>query len=161
MKIFNRLFSTLFEIFMKAIGRLYQYFDYKHIKPTRFEKDNGLSNGYFGVQLKRDADIGSSILEIIINNCRDLNIEWLISGNGSMLNRFVSDLSCQNIVEEPNPNYNSPTCENCKMKDILIESLQREIDTQGRFIKHLEEKKSPDEDVQKRNEPSAGCGNNK
>lgn len=128
---------------MKAIERLYNYFDYKHIKPTRFEKDNGLSNGYFGIQLKRNADIGSSILEIIINNCRDLNIEWLISGNGSMLNPLVSDLSCQNIVEESKSGYNTPPCEKCKMKDILIESLQREIDTQNRFIKHLEEKKKP------------------
>lgn len=70
---------------MKAIGRLYQYFDTKNIKPTRFEKDFGLSNGYFGVQLKRDADIGSSILELIINNCRDLDIKWLLTGDGSML----------------------------------------------------------------------------
>lgn len=128
---------------MKAIERLHQYFDYKHIKPTRFEKDSGLSNGYFGIQLKRKADIGSSILEIIINNCRDLNIEWLISGNGSMLNPLVSDLSCQNIVDESKSNYSAPPCEKCKMKDILIESLQREIDTQNRFIKHLEEKKKP------------------
>jgi repressor LexA len=70
---------------MKAIGRLYQYFDLKSIKPTRFEKEFGLSNGYFGIQRKRDADIGSSILEIVIDNCRDLNIDWLISGNGEML----------------------------------------------------------------------------
>jgi hypothetical protein len=70
---------------MTTIERLFQYFDYKHIKPTRFEKDFGFSNGYFGGQLKRKADIGSSILEKIIDNCRDLNINWLISGEGQMI----------------------------------------------------------------------------
>ena len=38
---------------MKAIERLYQYLDYKGVKPTRFEKEIGLSNGYLGTQLKR------------------------------------------------------------------------------------------------------------
>ena len=70
---------------MKAIERLFQYFEFKGIKPTRFEKDNGISNGYFSVQHKRNADIGSGVLETIINNCRDLNIEWLILGKGEML----------------------------------------------------------------------------
>jgi len=49
--------------FMKAIQRLFQYFEFKHIKPTRLERDLGLGKGYLGLQLKREADIGSSILE--------------------------------------------------------------------------------------------------
>jgi len=48
---------------MKAIQRLFQYFEFKHIKPTRLERDLGLGKGYLGLQLKREADIGSSILE--------------------------------------------------------------------------------------------------
>lgn len=144
---------------MKAIGRLFQYFDFKHIKPTRFEKDFGLSNGYFGVQLKREADIGSGILEIIINNCRDLNIEWLISGKGQMIKEIEI-----NRVEEPFGEYNkSPLpCEQCKIKDELINSLKREVDTQGQFIKHLVKSDiSPIEDGQKRKGSSAGYGNSK
>jgi Predicted transcriptional regulator len=70
---------------MKPIERLMQYFDFKSIKPTRFEKDTGLSNGYFGTQLKRNADIGTGILEIIIDNCLDLDIIWLLTGKGEML----------------------------------------------------------------------------
>lgn len=144
---------------MKAISRLYQYFDFKHIKPTRFEKDFGLSNGYFGVQLKREADIGSGILEIIINNCRDLNIEWLISGKGQMIKEIEI-----NKVEESAEEYktNPPPCEQCKIKDELINSLKREVDTQGQFIKHLVKSDlNPVEDGQKRKGLSSDYGNSK
>lgn len=70
---------------MKAIDRLFEYLEFKGIKPTRLEKEIGLSNGYLGVQRKRNADIGSGVLEQIVNYCRDLNIEWLITGAGYMI----------------------------------------------------------------------------
>ena len=70
---------------MKPIERLFQYLDYRGIKHTRFEKNIGLSNGYLGQQLKRKADLGSGILEQIINNCLDLNIEWLMTGRENMI----------------------------------------------------------------------------
>jgi len=70
---------------MKTIGRLYQYFEFKGIKPTRFEKDFNISNGYFGIQKKRNADIGSGIIELIVDNCRDLNVIWLLTGRENMI----------------------------------------------------------------------------
>jgi len=72
---------------MKAIERLYKYIDYKGIKPTGFEKEIGLSNGYLSIQKKRNADIGESVLNKIIDNCRDLNPEWLLTGNGEMIKK--------------------------------------------------------------------------
>ena len=116
---------------------MYQYFEYKKIKPSRFEKDFGLSNGYWSVQKSREADIGSSVLEIVADNCRDLNIDWLITGRGNMLNLDQEDIS-----PGLSPPYN---CEWCKMKDELIGSLRQQIDTQSKLIDHLEEKKCPDE----------------
>ena len=100
---------------MKAIDRLYQYFDFKHIKPTRFEKEIGLSNGYFGIQRKRNADLGSGIVEKIINNCRDLSLSWLISGEGQML---ISELN--------NPNIDSMNCNDCPFKN-HINRLEEDI----------------------------------
>lgn len=64
---------------------MFEYFAIKGIKPTRFERNVGLSNGYLLVQKKRNADIGSRILSIIMDNCHDLNIEWLITGEGEMI----------------------------------------------------------------------------
>ena len=75
---------------MKAIERLYKYIDYRGSKPTRFEKELGLSNGYLGTQLKRKADLGESVLNKIIDYCLDINPEWLLTGKGEMLKTNVS-----------------------------------------------------------------------
>jgi phage repressor protein C with HTH and peptisase S24 domain len=69
----------------KIINRLFQYFYYKDIKHTRFEKEIGLSNGYLNTQLKRNADLGESIIKKIIDNCLDINESWLLTGRGAML----------------------------------------------------------------------------
>ena len=70
---------------MKAIERLYQYMEYKGLKPTALEKKIGLSNGYLGVQRKRNADMGEGVFLKIIDNCRDINSSWLLTGEGNML----------------------------------------------------------------------------
>lgn len=70
---------------MKIIDRIYQYIDSKRIKAVPFEKEVGLSNGYLGKQLKRNADLGESVILKIIDNCPDLNPLWLLTGKGEML----------------------------------------------------------------------------
>ncbi len=75
---------------MKAINRLLQYLEYKEIKPTAFEKVIGLSNGYLGVQKKRNADIGEGVILKLVDNCLDLSLNWLILGEGSMLKDAIS-----------------------------------------------------------------------
>lgn len=70
---------------MKAIERIYQYIDLKHIKPSSLERACGISNGYLGKQYRRLADIGESIMNSILENCPDLNPVWLITGKGDML----------------------------------------------------------------------------
>jgi hypothetical protein len=70
---------------MKAIERLMQYIDYKGFNKRAFEIDNGLSNGYLGKQLTRNADLGEGVLMKIVENCPDLSPEWLLTGNGEMI----------------------------------------------------------------------------
>lgn len=73
---------------MKAIHRVKQYIDEKGFNNSSFEKKNNLSNGYIGTQVKRNADLGESILNRILDNCLDLNAEWLLTGKGRMLKNY-------------------------------------------------------------------------
>ena len=70
---------------MKAVDRLYEYLNIKGLKPTAIEKAIGISNGYLSAQKKRQADIGEGMMNKIIDYCRDINPEWLLTGNGEML----------------------------------------------------------------------------
>lgn len=70
---------------MKAIERLYQYLSIKGVKPTNFEREIGLSNGYLSAQKKRLANLGEEIILKITENCRDLSIVWFLTGEGEML----------------------------------------------------------------------------
>ena len=70
---------------MKAIERLYIYLKHKGIRPTNFEKNIGLSSGYLSIQKKRNADMGESVLLKINDNCRDLSLEWLLTGVEPMI----------------------------------------------------------------------------
>lgn len=83
---------------MKAIERLYEYLALKSIKPTAFEKEIGLSNGYLGTQKKRNADMGEAIIIKIIDYCQDLSLIWLITGEGKMLKSTTEECTVKKEV---------------------------------------------------------------
>lgn len=72
---------------MKAIDRLFLYFEHKGLKPTPIGTELGLTNGYLGKMRDRHGSIGSDILETIFSKFPDLSPEWLITGSGSMIKR--------------------------------------------------------------------------
>lgn len=89
---------------MKAIGRIFQYLEYKGITAAAFERENLLSNGYLTTQKRRDSDLGETIILRIMSNCPDMNIEWLITGKGEMLKSNMIEPVVSN-VKSGNPYY--------------------------------------------------------
>lgn len=77
------------------IDRILKIIELKNINKNRFYKETGLSNGF----LDKVKDIGASKIELILNSFPDINAEWLITGNGEMLNNTYSDKI--NAVTEP------------------------------------------------------------
>lgn len=74
---------------MGAKQNLKQYLDAKCISPAQFYRDSGLSNGF----LNQGENISSNNIEIIISIYSDLNLVWLITGSGEMLN---NNADCDN-----------------------------------------------------------------
>jgi repressor LexA len=70
---------------MKAIERISEYLNFKIITPHKFEQTVHLSNGYFQKQLRNKGSIGSDILIKVSDKYNDLNILWVLTGEGSML----------------------------------------------------------------------------
>lgn len=68
-----------------TLHRIKEYIDHKGISMRAFEASTGLSNGSFASQLKNDKTIGVDRLENILRVYSDINIEWLLTGEGEML----------------------------------------------------------------------------
>ncbi|MBO5217510.1 MAG: hypothetical protein J6J22_07110 [Alistipes sp.] len=62
--------------------RVKTYCDYKNIAITNFERKAGLSNGYFRESSNRMSDEKAMKIQRAFD---DLNIDWLRTGNGEML----------------------------------------------------------------------------
>ncbi|KPM33325.1 Hypothetical protein I595_228 [Croceitalea dokdonensis DOKDO 023] len=71
---------------MKAIDRLLEFITYTGISARQFDLSIGASNGYTLRMKKNHASIGSDIIENIIKTYPKLNLIWLLTGEGEMLN---------------------------------------------------------------------------
>lgn len=118
---------------MKAIERLIQYIDYKGFNNRSFEKQIGLSNGYIGTQLKRNADLGESILNKILDNCLDINPIWLISGKGEMLKQ--KEVPMVPVINEKDTYI-------IELQKDKIRSLEKELQDQKQTIEQLKKELS-------------------
>jgi len=94
--------------------------------------------------------VPSDILTCITEMFVDIDSRWLLTGEGSMLKEQKKPHDVEYRIEESQTNYhNPPPCEKCRLKDQIIESQRREIETQAQFIQLLQEK-CPQHDGQKR-----------
>ena len=122
----------------KIIHRIIRYLDEKNIRPTRFEKEVGLSNGYLKTQLKRNADLGESVINKIVNYCLDIDPVWLITGNSKVVENTDE---FQRTALESTPVYgnNKSIYYNLfKEKEAENNELLKEIGRLEQTIKQLE-----------------------
>jgi hypothetical protein len=118
---------------MKAIERVYQYLKHKQIRPIRFEKANGFSNGYLGTQLKRKGNLGEDVVNRIVRNFPDISLEWLMLGNGDMLRSSKNS----KMVNEPSEEYGTDYKDLAEQRGHIIEELKKEIKNLEKTISNL------------------------
>jgi hypothetical protein len=107
---------------MRLMDRLYRYLEYKSFSAYAFEHRCGLSNVYLGKQFRGKGNIGSGVLEKIKSHFPDLNIHWLVTGQGTMTTNLYAteDLKTSRHLSENGNNYLS-------IQVALIHSLQQQI----------------------------------
>lgn len=101
---------------MKPIERIAMYLQFKSITPHSFERKIHLSNGYFSKQIKNLGSVGSDILVKIHESYPELNMLWVITGEGQMILDNIEPHPVSKVNEFSN-RYES---ENKKLK--LLES---------------------------------------
>ena len=88
-----------------TLQRIKKFIDYKEISVRRFEEYIGMSNGSFASQLKNNKTIGVDKLENILFIYPEINAEWLLTGEGSMLREPGTNCT----VSQPAPPVLSPS----------------------------------------------------
>jgi hypothetical protein len=104
---------------MRIIERLTAYIEYKKIKPSVFEKKCLLANGYLKKQHKGKGSIGSEIIARIHKIYEDLNINWLMTGEGEMIDPEFEDKELKRQTLQEDKNYYT--------KDEMIKFLQERV----------------------------------
>ncbi len=107
---------------MRLLDRLYQYLELQVISAYAFEHNCGLSNGYLGKQFRGKGSVGSAVLEKIKMQYPELNIYWLITGEGNMTSKVYtqsSSFSIFNVEEEGNNIF--------QLQSALIEALKKQV----------------------------------
>lgn len=69
----------------RIIDRFDEYMSFKHLNDNRVTAQLGLTNGVIGKSRGEGRDLSKRVIEKIEKFYTDLNIDWLITGEGEML----------------------------------------------------------------------------
>jgi hypothetical protein len=125
---------------MTAPERFYQFMEHKRFRPRWVEMECGLSNGYLGKQRKNKGSFGGGILLRIEKRFPELNITWLLSGEGEMLNATYRDVKTEtfNTVEEESATYGLVMRELVPLLKQQISQLEAALMDKQKLIEILE-----------------------
>ncbi|MEN1783997.1 MAG: hypothetical protein AAGF77_02565 [Bacteroidota bacterium] len=71
---------------LKTIDRIMQFIEHSGLSARKFDMSIGAGNGYTLRMKKNNASVGSDVIETIIRTYPQLNLVWLMTGEGEMLN---------------------------------------------------------------------------
>lgn len=135
---------------MTVKERLIEFIKYKDLSFRQFEFHVGLANGYI-TALK--ANIGSDKLQMIIEKYPDLNIEWLLSGHGSMLKQNSPIIMARGNTATSIGNNNNVNAGNIAngVDAKLLEVIKRQDEDIKISRKHIDDLISIIKDMQGKN----------
>lgn len=102
------------------IQRLKQFIEYKGVSVRKFCQICGITPSTIQTAITKNTSISTDKVELIAQNFRDLNMNWLFLGVGSMINEQNFD----HIEPSPKAQKNTKIDEN---SNILVLELVRQI----------------------------------
>lgn len=117
--------------------RLMKFMSYREMSASRFERMCGLSNGYFNKL--RNAP-GLDKIDKMLRVFPELNREWVLTGEGSMLNEGYTTFEPVGLATPTAPNLENEIKilqTQLELKEQLIDSLQAEVNTLKDMNKQL------------------------
>tara|TARA_R110002050_G_scaffold16019_2_gene49087 strand:- start:184706 stop:185080 length:375 start_codon:yes stop_codon:yes gene_type:complete len=84
----------------KTIDRLMQFIKFAGLSARKFDISIGASNGYTLRMQKNNASIGSDVIENIVATYPQLNLVWLITGEGEMLKSDTDTLDFNQLPKD-------------------------------------------------------------
>ena len=127
--------------YCKMIDRIAKFIERQDISVSAFEKTIGASDGMIRRAIKNKTDIQAKWICAISDNYPNLNLNWLITGNGEMIINMDVD-----VVAESQAKYvKSPINNREKDLEQTIEAQKRTIETQQEIINLLKTQLSEQE----------------
>ncbi len=80
---------------LKTINRLMQFIEYAGLSARKFDLSIGAGNGYTLRMLKNNASVGSDVIETITRIYPELDLVWLITGEGEMIKKQEDELTLE------------------------------------------------------------------
>jgi len=78
---------------LKTIDRIEQLIEHYELSNKAFDSKVGQVTGYVSKAIKKHTNVGSQVLENIIFAFPEVSLEWLLSGQGSMLKKNYDQVS--------------------------------------------------------------------
>ena len=142
------------KIFTPIKGRIMLYIDYKHINKLNFYAETGISASNFKGNGSK-SELGGDKIAKILTLYNDLNPNWLLTGQGSMLKTNASTVNFQSIKGDSNNIMKgdgtiSVNDYDAKQSSHIISELNERLKKQELYIQSLlEEQKSLHQQISK------------
>ncbi len=127
---------------MKQIDRLIEYFLTKGFKSHHsIERKIGFGSGYISKQKQRGGELSQKSIASIVKACPDLNINWLLTGQGDMLHskdwndKYAAEIGANDPSVPYGPNWKEKYLQLLEKHNELLEKYTELLESSAGYQK--------------------------
>lgn len=108
---------------MNSTERFFEYTKHKGLNVSQLEQECGFSKGYLQGQKSRGSEMGISKFAEIKKHCTDLNLDWIVTGMGTMTELEPSGLKKE--LRDLQAYVKEVEASNERREDLLNEAIEK------------------------------------